>query len=70
MYYYHVASSSKRYFQMTFQLLLIGIILWISPNLGRYFNYSPLKIAGFILFICAIGILTIEGFFNGLRGKK
>ncbi|PKM76962.1 MAG: hypothetical protein CVU90_09505 [Firmicutes bacterium HGW-Firmicutes-15] len=70
IYYYHIASSSKKYFQMTIQLFLMGIILWISPNLSNYFNYDPLKIAGFILFVCGIGILTIESFFHGLRGKK
>jgi hypothetical protein len=70
IYYYHIASSSKKYFQITIQLFLIGIILWISPNIGNYLNYSPLKIAGLILFVCGISILIIEGFFLGLRGKK
>lgn|GEM_PF-5688311 len=70
IYYYHLASSSKNNFQMVIQLFLIGIILWISPNLSNYFNYAPLKIAGFILFVCGISILTVESFFHGLRGKK
>ena len=70
IYYYHIASSSKKYFQTISQLFVIGIILWISPNIGNYINYPPLKIAGFILFVCGISILTIESFFHGLRGKK
>ncbi|MBO8158932.1 hypothetical protein [Thermosyntropha sp.] len=68
-YYLYLSSSSKQYLRIR-DLLIIGLILWISPIISEMIwqnELHPMQISGVLVFIYAWGIFIVEKFFEGLK---
>jgi hypothetical protein len=63
------ASASRENKKRIVDLLIIGVILFVAPQLGAHAREDPLKVAGTLIFAYGWGILVVEKFCAGLRGK-
>lgn len=70
-YYLLIAASSKQYTRIR-DLLMIGLILWISPYIGDIMSnneWHSMKISGVLVFMYGWIIFITEKFLEGWRSK-
>lgn len=70
-YYLFIAASSKQYTRIR-DLLMIGLILWISPYIGDIMSnneWHSMKISGVLVFMYGWIIFITEKFLEGWRSK-
>jgi len=69
IYYFRIAHTSQKNKTRIIDLLVVGVVLWISSKLRVYVKIDPLETAGILVFAYAWGILIVEKLWEGLKGN-
>jgi hypothetical protein len=70
LYYFRQAFTSQKNKGRIVDLLVVGIILFMSPNIHIHIKTDPLSIAGVLIFAYAWGILIVEKFWEGYKNNE
>jgi hypothetical protein len=68
-YYFRQAFASQKNRTRIVDLLVVGIILFMSPKIHVFTEPDPLTIAGLFVFAYAWGILIVEKFWEGYKNN-
>jgi RsiW-degrading membrane proteinase PrsW (M82 family) len=67
VYYFRQVQTSQKNKKRIVDLLLVGVVLWLTPSLCEYINYDPFKVSGILIFAYGWGVFIIEKFWEGLE---
>ncbi|MEW6173385.1 MAG: hypothetical protein AB1510_10025 [Bacillota bacterium] len=69
VFYFRQAHTSQKNKKRIVDLLVIGVVLWVTPKLSTHIKMDPFEIGGILIFAYGWGILIIEKFWEGLKGE-